>query len=294
MSSQGSSAAGQPARPPGVAPGDGPAPSAELLSASRRQLLLESAGIAISSGGFGLVYGLAARNAGFSPVEAMAMSVLVFAGASQFAAVGLVTGGLAWPGIVLLTALLNARHLLYSAALAPWFRTRSRARRASMAYVLTDESFALSIAHFQRLGHLDEPGYWIGAITSTYIPWNVMTAVGALLGGQIADPGRLGLDVVFPAAMAGLAVGLVTARRELVAAVVGAGVAVPLGLAIGPAAGIVAGGLLGPLAGMAVPTKRAATGRTGGPETPSDASPEARLLADAEAAVDPRDEVGLP
>lgn len=293
MSSQGSSAGdGAPSR--GVAPGRGSAPSAELLSASRRQLLLESAGIAISSGGFGLVYGLAARNAGFSPVEAIAMSVLVFAGASQFAAVGLVTGGLAWPGIVLLTALLNARHLLYSAALAPWFRSRSRARRASMAYVLTDESFALSIAHFQRLGHLDEPGYWIGAITSTYIPWNVMTAVGALLGGQIADPNRLGLDVVFPAAMAGLAVGLVTARRELVAAVVGAGVAVPLGLAIGPAAGIVAGGLLGPLAGMAVPAERPEAGRPANSEAPSDASREARLLADAEAAVDPRDEAGLP
>ena len=293
MPNQGSAAGGD-APPRGWAPGDGPAPSTELLSASRRQLLLESAGIAISSGGFGLVYGLAARNAGFSPVEAIAMSVLVFAGASQFAAVGLVTGGLAWPGIVLLTALLNARHLLYSAALAPWFRTRSRARRASIAYVLTDESFALSIAHFQRLGHLDEPGYWIGAITSTYIPWNVMTAVGAVVGGQIADPNRLGLDVVFPAAMAGLAVGLVTARRELVAAVVGAGVAVLLGLAIGPAAGIVAGGLLGPLAGMAVPATRAGAGWTAAEEAPPDESREARLLADAEAAVDPRDEAGLP
>ncbi len=294
MTSQGSSAGGGDAPPREGAPGGGPMPSAELLSASRRQLLLESAGIAISSGGFGLVYGLAARNAGFSPVEAIAMSVLVFAGASQFAAVGLVTGGLAWPGIVLLTALLNARHLLYSAALAPWFRNRSKTRRASMAYVLTDESFALSIAHFQRLGHLDEPGYWIGAITSTYIPWNVMTAVGALLGGQIADPSRLGLDVVFPAAMAGLAVGLVTARRELVAAIVGAGVAVPLGLVIGPAAGIVAGGLLGPLAGMAVPPMRRGSRWPAGSEAPLEASREAQLLADAEAAVGPDDEAGLP
>ena len=58
------------------------------------------------------------------------MSVIVFAGAAQFAAVGYVASGLPWPGIILLTFLLNARHLLYSAALAPWFRELPFARRA--------------------------------------------------------------------------------------------------------------------------------------------------------------------
>ncbi len=262
-----------------------PSVASASLAASRRQLLVESAGIAISSGGFGLVYGLAARHAGFSPVEAVAMSVLVFAGASQFAAVGLVSGGLAWPGVVLVTALLNARHLLYSAALAPWLRGRGRGRRAAMAYVLTDESFALSIAHFQRIGGADEVGYWVGAIASTWVPWNLMTLVGATLGGAVADPSRLGLDVVFPAAMAGLAVGLVRGRRELVAALAGAAVAVPLGLAMGPTAGIVAGGLVGPLAGILAGPRPAAEAGRGVPAT---------LLDDARAAVDPPDEAGLP
>jgi len=89
-------------------------------------------------------------------IEAMAMSVLVFAGAAQFAAVGYVASGLAWPGVILLTALLNARHLLYSAALAPWLRDRPAPRRALMAHLLTDEAFALSITHFQRLGRADD------------------------------------------------------------------------------------------------------------------------------------------
>src|ERR1700675_1422996 len=111
--------------------------------------------------GFGFVYGLAARNAGFSPVEAMAMSALAFGGAAQFAAVGYVAGGLAWPGVILLTGLLNARHLLYSAALAPWLSGIPAPRRALMAYLLTDEAFALSISHFTRLGRADERGYWI-------------------------------------------------------------------------------------------------------------------------------------
>jgi len=76
------------------------------------------------------VYGVAARTAGFSPVEVVAMSVFVFAGAAQFAAVGYVTQGLGWPSIVLLTAFLNARHLLYGAALAPWVVGRPRSLRA--------------------------------------------------------------------------------------------------------------------------------------------------------------------
>ena len=130
----------------------------------------------------------------------------------------------AWPGpgVILLTALLNARHLLYSAALAPWLRDRPAAKRAAMAHLLTDEAFALSIAHFQRLGRADDRGYWIGAVGATFIPWNLATLAGVPLGGQITDPSRFGLDVVFPAAMAGLCVGLITGRRELVAAAVGA------------------------------------------------------------------------
>jgi predicted branched-subunit amino acid permease len=181
------------------------------------------------------------------------MSVLVFAGAAQFAAVGYVASGLAWPGVVLLTALLNARHLLYSAALAPSLKAIPAARRALMAHVLTDEAFALSIGHFSRIGRTDERGYWIAAIGSTWIPWNLATLAGVTIGGQIPDPTRFGLDVVFPAAMIGLAVGLVAGRRELVAAFGGAVVAVAASLAVGPGVGIIAGGLCGPLLGMVVP-----------------------------------------
>lgn len=225
------------------------------LRASRRRLAIEALGIAVSATGFGFVYGLSAREAGFSPIEAVAMSTLVFAGAAQFAAVGYVAGGLAWPGVILLTALLNARHLLYSAALAPWLRGTPRPQRALMAHLLTDEAFALSIAHFGRLGRPDPRGYWIGAIGSTFIPWNLATIAGVTLGAQIPDPARFGLDVVFPAAMVGLAVGLVTGRRELVAALGGAILGVTVSLFAGPGVGVIVGGLGGPLLGMALPRR---------------------------------------
>ena len=234
------------------------APAHMELRASRRQLVLEAAGIAVSALGFGFVYGLAARDAGFSPVEVLAMSVIVFAGAAQFAAVGYVAGGLAWPGILLLTALLNARHLLYSAALAPLLRDRPFAERAVMAHLLTDEAFALAMAHFRRIGRADAWGYWVAAIGATFIPWNIATMAGVLVGGSIPEPNRFGIDVIFPAAMVGLAIGLISGRREIVAAIVGAGVGVAVALVAGPAVGIIAGGLVGPAVGLAIPAARAA------------------------------------
>jgi len=224
------------------------------LEAARRRLVLDGLGIVVSAAGFGFVFGLAARTAGhYSVIEAMAMSLIAFGGAAQFAVVGYVASGVAWPAIVVLTGLLNARHILYSAALAPWFRGRPFTERAAAAHLLTDESFALSIAHFRRVGRFDPFGYWYPALVTTLIPWNVATFAGVTIGDAILEPQRLGIDVIFPAAMIGLAVGLVTGRRELAAAISGAVVAVGVSLAVSPTVGIIAGGIVGPAIGLLVP-----------------------------------------
>ena len=222
------------------------------VSPARRRLVADSLAIAVPIAAFGMVYGLAARDVGLSVVETCLFSLLPFAGASQFAAVGYLDEGLRWVAIVALTALLNARHLLYSAALAPELRSVPRRQRAAMAQVLTDEAFALSANHFRRLGRVDPAGYWIAAIVGVYVPWNLGTLVGAVAGGAIPDPSELGLDVVFPASMAALAVGLITERRELIAAVAGASIAVPAALVAGTGAGVVIGGLVGPAVALAV------------------------------------------
>jgi len=236
----------------------------EEIGAARRRLILDGLGIIVSAAGFGFVYGLTARTAGhFSPVEAMAMSLIAFGGAAQFAAIGYVSSGLAWPAIGLLTFLLNARHVLYSAALAPWFRGRSTAERALAAHLLTDESFALAIAHFRRLGRYDAIGYWYPAVVTTLIPWNLATFAGVMLGDAVVEPSRFGIDVIFPAAMAGLAVGLITSRRELVAALAGAAIGVTASLLISPTIGIIAGGILGPVIGLLVPPAAGKDGKDG-------------------------------
>src|SRR5262249_29580632 len=103
-----------------------PDPASVTLAAPRPRVVLDSLRSAVSASGFGFLSGLAARSAGFSPIEASAMSLIVFAGASQFAAVGYVLGGFSWAGVVLLSGFLNARHFLYGAALAPYLADRPR------------------------------------------------------------------------------------------------------------------------------------------------------------------------
>src|SRR6266480_1128338 len=207
------------------------------VAESRRRLVGDTLGIALSAAAFGMVYGLAARSAGFSLVDAAAMSLIVFAGGAQFAAVGYLQTGVPWAAIVFLTAFVNARHLLYGTVLAPYLADRSRALRLVMAHVLDDETFALSIAHFRRIGHADVTGYTIAAVFGTFLPWILATVIGVAIGGTVPDPRSLGFDVIFPAAMAGLAIGLMTGRSELVAAITGSCVSVAVSVFWSPAAG---------------------------------------------------------
>jgi 4-azaleucine resistance transporter AzlC len=218
---------------------------------SRRQLLGDALAIAAYALPVGLVYGLLTLQAHFTLVETVVFCVVVLAGGAQFAAAGLVKDGASWAAIAGVTLLINARHLLYSAAIAPYTTARSWRERAVMAHFLTDETFALSLAHFRRIGRFDARGYWLGA-AAIFLPWTLGSALGYVAAGAV-DTNRLGLDVAFPAAMAGLSLGMVSGRRDVAAALGAVAVAVPVGLLAGPSLGLVAGAVIGPLAGLAVP-----------------------------------------
>ena len=238
-------------------PSSDPAESVAVL-ASRRRLIFDSLALSASDVGFGLVYGFAAHQASLSTIEVAAMSTIVYAGGAQFAALAYIAAGAPWLAIVLLTGFINARHLLYGAALAPYLADRSAALKAVMAHFLTDEAFALSISHFRRIGRADVLGYWLVAVGITFLLWVGSSVLGVALAADIPEPSRFGLDVVFPAAMAALAVGLITGRREVAAAIAGAAIGICVALAWDPAAGIVAGGVVGPLIGLLIPASRAA------------------------------------
>lgn len=218
-------------------------------------MLLDSVGLALSTIGFGLVYGLAAREVGMTPLDVGLMSLIVFAGGSQFAVLGYIGAGAPWLSILIVTALINARHLLYGAALTPYVGNLPVRIRAAMGYPLSDETFAFTLGHWRRIGYADVPGYFLLGLGLEVAPWAAASAVGAQVAGSIADPAALGLDVAFPASMAGLAVGLITGRRELAAAITGALTGVAFALLVDPAVGIVAGGVIGPIVGMLVPVE---------------------------------------
>ena len=216
--------------------------SGQIVEASRRQLTRDALAIASYALPVGLVYGLAALQAHFSLLDVLANSTIALAGGAQFAAAGLVKDRASWLTIAGVVALINARHLLYSAAVAPYVTTRSRRERAVMAHFLTDETFALALAHFRRIGAFDRRGYWIAAM-AIFVPWTIGSCLGYVVGGAV-DTKQLGLDIAFPAAMAGLSLGMVTGRRDVAAALGAVLVAVPVGLAAGASIGLVAGALL--------------------------------------------------
>ncbi len=229
-------------------------PAADMAASvreSRRQLIRDGAAIASYALPVGLVYGLLTLQAHFSLADVVVTCTVVLAGGAQFAAAGMVKDNAPWLAIAGVTLLVNARHLIYSASIAPYTTKRPWRERAVMAHFLTDETFALSLAHFRRIGRFDGRGYWLAA-ASIFIPWTVGGALGYLVGGAV-DTTRLGLDVAFPAAMAGLSLGMVSGRRDVAAALGAVAVAVPVGLIGGPSVGLVAGAVIGPFVGLAVP-----------------------------------------
>jgi 4-azaleucine resistance transporter AzlC len=202
---------------------------------------------------FGLLYGVMARQAGLAPWEAFAMSLVVHAGSAQFVAVGMwgVAGALS---IIVTTLIINLRHLLMGASLAPYLRPVSRRWKAFLALWLTDESFALAAAAYQQGtgSHL----YLLGANLGIYLIWPISGLFGALLGSAIPDPGRYGLDLIFPLAFLGLLSAFVRDRLGLLVALLAGGLALLFSATLKGNWHVLLAGLLGSALGLGLETLR--------------------------------------
>ncbi len=216
----------------------------------RRAAIAEGWPLFLTSLLIGIPYGVIARQAGLSIVETSATSVVVFAGAAQFAMVDLLRAGASAPFIALTVLLINARHLLMAAAIRPFVVRASLAQRLGLAYVLTDEAFAMSIGHFRR-GHRDLTYYAVFAAI-LWCCWNTGTLVGATFGAGIQDPQRLGVDFAITASFVAIVAIGVRHRSDAVVALVAAVVAAGLRLAGASAVAVVAAGALAPLVAFAL------------------------------------------
>lgn len=196
---------------------------------------------------FGLVAGVAAVRAGLGLDGALGFSLVVFAGAAQLAAIELL-GNDAPLAVVVATALvINARMFMYSASIAPHFETLSGRLRAVVAYLLTDQAYALAIVRFRDRG--SSVAYYLGVAAPLWAVWVVCTAIGAV--GGAAVPPWLPLGFAVPLTFLAILVPAVVDRASLVAAVVGGSVAVvAVGLPFN--LGLLGGALTGIGAGLAV------------------------------------------
>jgi 4-azaleucine resistance transporter AzlC len=166
---------------------------------------------------------MVARQVGLSPVETLGMSLLVHAGSSQFVALGM--WDIASAGAIILTTLVvNLRHLLMGASLAPYLQKLSPASKALLAVWMSDESYALTMTEYER--GLGSPGYFFGANVGVCLPWWVGGWFGGLLGVAIPNPAQYGLDLVFPLAFLGLLTAFLKDRLHVAVAVLSGGLAV--------------------------------------------------------------------
>lgn len=155
---------------------------------------------------FAIAYSVAARSAGLTLLETQAMSVLVFAGASQFGAAGMFAVQAQPLAIIFTTFLINLRHALYGLNLGRTVRLPPL-RELLAAHVLTDEAFGVTAASGRVAGT-----YLIGAGMSVFVIWNAGTLLGSLLSTRIPDPAALGVDFVFPLAFLALLLPLLRSR----------------------------------------------------------------------------------
>ena len=199
---------------------------------------------------FAIIFGAVAVASGISPLTAAAMSAFVFAGSAQFVGIGMLAAGANVWVIILTTLIVNLRHVLYAATLAPHLKHLSQRWLFPLGFLLTDESFVVAIQRYNRDdGSPRKHWYHFGTAASLYINWQFFTWVGLWAGRAIPNPAAWGLDFAFPATFIGMLVPLIVSR-SIVVCVVCAGIATILFNNLPNRLGLIIAALCGVAAGM--------------------------------------------
>ena len=196
---------------------------------------------------FGMITGAAASAAGIDPWLAMGMSIIVFAGASQLAAISLMAQHAPAIIVVITVLVVNMRMMMYSAAIAPYFRASPTARKWLFSYLLTDHAFALITTKFDKLhppARID--AYYLGATSAMWLAWQIAVAIGVFAGTLV--PAAWSLDFAIPLVFLSLVLPAIHTKSHWAAAIAAATAAafcasfpLRLGLIAGAVTGVVVG-----------------------------------------------------
>jgi 4-azaleucine resistance transporter AzlC len=201
---------------------------------------------------FGLIYGVLAITQAHLPADvAQAMSAIVFAGSSQFVGQQLMAAGTPGVVIVVTTFIVNLRHALYSASVAPFVKPLRARWKVLLAYLLTDEAYAVTITHYEQteVPVVHKHWFYFGAGLALWSTWQASTAVGIFFGAQVPD--SWGLDFTLALTFIALVVPRLKDRASTGAALAASVVAI-IGSVLPYKLGLMAAALSGIIVGMII------------------------------------------
>ncbi|MFM8841542.1 MAG: AzlC family ABC transporter permease [Actinomycetota bacterium] len=187
-----------------------------------------SMAVAIPVGFYGAAFGAASISAGLNLLQTVALSSILFSGASQFAIVGVIGSGGGVLAAILASALLGIRNGFYALRMAPLLET-SGFKRLVAAHITIDEATAVALAQDQSDRTSVRKGFWFTGI-GVFIFWNLFTIIGALSASTLEDPAKWGLDSAVPAAFLALLWPQLTDKRLRIIALL----AMMMALALSP------------------------------------------------------------
>ena len=167
---------------------------------------------------FGLVFGVLGLASGLSPLQTILLSSILFGGASQVVFAQMWGGGVPLPIIGASISIVNSRHILYGASMAPYLRSLPLRWRVPLAYLLTDEAYAVSIKRFRDGQPSQEKHYHLlGTGLTLWVCWQLSTIVGVVFGATIPESWSLGFAL--PLTFIALVAPAIRKRADLVACV---------------------------------------------------------------------------
>lgn len=166
----------------------------------------------------GFACGVISDDVGLSLFQVAIMSLLVFAGAGQYIAAGMIGAGLPAYSIIMTVFIVNLRHLLYTSALYPYVSSWSFLQKAIFSSQITDETFALQSSIFQK----NNVSYSraLGVNITSHLGWIIGNIIGAIFGSILDNSSKFGLDFALPALFIALLVPQISNKQTLIVAII--------------------------------------------------------------------------